>query len=273
MKLKGWRQLKQNKNRGVSLAVVLCVSAFFVAFSAAILYTAGLLTSQSTRRLQEERCYQLASSYAKVLDAELKQYDQKNDSAADGTFYRFVNQFLDDSRYLEYDRDYAENTSYKFVVSGTEAGNLSKDTIEPGYGNICVTLRKEPNEESVMNGEIPVTGGSNYEQSISSILNTTVRQYIVIVDVTAYYGEMSYTYTTEYTREETYAVRFSHNGTTIVWDADEKCWKVETTVGAEYDPSATAPTEPIKYTYDQSSTTSCRFIENSYVEGGSGNGS
>ena len=68
-----WISLKENQNKGVSLAVVLCVSAFFIAFSAAILYTAGLLTSQSTRRLEQERSYlrnQLAALGAKVYGSE-----------------------------------------------------------------------------------------------------------------------------------------------------------------------------------------------------------
>ena len=55
MQRKGMRELRKNSRQGVSLVIVLCVSAFFVAFAAAILYTAGLLTSQSTGRLKEER--------------------------------------------------------------------------------------------------------------------------------------------------------------------------------------------------------------------------
>ena len=62
MQRKGMRELRKNSRQGVSLVIVLCVSAFFVAFAAAILYTAGLLTSQSTGRLKEERSYLLAQS-------------------------------------------------------------------------------------------------------------------------------------------------------------------------------------------------------------------
>ena len=47
MKCRGWQQLKANAKNGISMAVVLCVSAFFIAFAAAILYTAGLETAQS----------------------------------------------------------------------------------------------------------------------------------------------------------------------------------------------------------------------------------
>ena len=70
MRCRGWQQLKENQNKGVSLAIVLCVSAFFVAFAAAILYTAGILTSASTERLSEERVYQLAKSYSEDVKSQ-----------------------------------------------------------------------------------------------------------------------------------------------------------------------------------------------------------
>ena len=70
--------LKENRKKGISMAIVLCVSAFFLAFAAAIVYTAGLLTAEANERLEQERCYQLAKSYAKVLDTELTSYTRKN---------------------------------------------------------------------------------------------------------------------------------------------------------------------------------------------------
>ena len=103
MKWKGWQQLRQNKKNGISMVVVICVSAFFVAFAAAILYTAGLMTAQSNLRLKEERCNQLATSAAKVLNEELLKYDNRsNDVSQDNTFYAFANKFLDNSQYLDY---------------------------------------------------------------------------------------------------------------------------------------------------------------------------
>ena len=121
MHRRGWQQLKENRKKGVSLAVVLCVSAFFIAFAAAILYTAGLLTSRSSERLQEERSYQLARSFSKVLGTELEAYSQKDDPDAIGTFYQFANLFLDETRYQEYSKDNPKSTSYQFVVDGTTA--------------------------------------------------------------------------------------------------------------------------------------------------------
>ena len=271
----GWQQLKENRKKGVSLAVVLCVSAFFIAFAAAILYTAGLLTSRSSERLQEERSYQLARSFSKVLGTELEAYSQKDEPDVSGTFYQFANLFLDETRYQEYSKDNPKSTSYQFVVDGTTAGNLFQDTVGGGYGNLRVTLRKEPNETeiSLSDGEITVVSGTaaNYETQIEQLKNMTVREYILDLDVTAYVGKLFYTYSTEYTREEKYDVTFSHNGKTIVWDDTGKQWKVGNSAGEIYDPSANASV-PIKYSFNRSRTTSCQFVENTYTEGGGQSG-
>ena len=74
------------------MAIVLCVSAFFLAFAAAIVYTAGLLTAEANERLEQERCYQLAKSYAKVLDTELTSYTRKTEENST-TFYGFASRF------------------------------------------------------------------------------------------------------------------------------------------------------------------------------------
>ena len=71
----GWQCLKLNRRSGVAMVLVLCVSAFFVAFAAAMVYAAGMVTAQSNQRLKEERCYQLAKSYGKVLTNELSKYE------------------------------------------------------------------------------------------------------------------------------------------------------------------------------------------------------
>ena len=40
---------------GSSLAIVICVSAFLMAFALAMLYAAGLSVSRANRRLEQER--------------------------------------------------------------------------------------------------------------------------------------------------------------------------------------------------------------------------
>lgn len=206
-----------------------------------------------------------------MLGTELEAYSQKDEPDVSGTFYQFANLFLDETRYQEYSKDNPKSTSYQFVVDGTTAGNVFQDTVGDGYGNLRVTLRKEPNETeiSLSDGEITVVSGTaaNYETQIEQLKNMTVREYILDLDVTAYVGKLFYTYSTEYTREEKYDVTFSHNGNTIVWDDTGKQWKVGNSAGEIYDPSANASV-PIKYSFNRSRTTSCQFVENTYTEGG-----
>ncbi len=264
---KGWQQLKQQKKSGISMAVVICVSAFFVAFAAAIIYTAGLLTAQSNLRLKEERCSQLAQSAADVFDQELQKFQNRQD--ADGnTFYTFVNKFLDDTQYLDYSDDYPDATTYNFLVNDTELPDLTKAASLPeGYGNIRVALSKEKNtaedSENLKKGEInTATAESNYQTEIDRIQNITVRDYNLTVKVTATYEDASYTYTTEYSREEKYDVRFTQDGKSIVWDGKSNVWRLGNTSGEVYTPN---PNQKIQYEF-LTTTTSCIFKENTYMD-------
>mgnify|MGYP006934522634 CR=1 FL=1 len=282
MKCKGWQQLQANAKKGISMALVLCVSAFFIAFAAAILYTAGMLTAQSNQRLKEERCYQLAKSYSDVLKSELTKYDNKytddGSVTGDGSFYAFANKFLDDEKYLEYNSDYEDSTKYHFVVDGSNVSDLSQSPMpEKGYGNLTVTLKKEQNADENMKkimdgGQVPVVSDGNYTSTIDAIENTTLRQYIFTVEVTAYYEDASYTYSTEYTRAEKYRVTFQQNNNTIVWvknATDGGSWKLGNTAGEDYQIDGNTP---IVYSYLKSSPTSCKFEENTYQDSQEGGG-
>ena len=230
---------------------MLCVSAFFVAFAAAILYTAGLLTSQSTGRLKEERSYLLAQSFAEALDKEL--------SDSDASFFEFVNRFLDGNQY-------AEDTPYSFMPKDTDLKNLyagSAKSLE-GYGNLRVTLTKEINESESsvsLGGTIPATGAGNYGTTIAELERMIVRRYLVIVDVTSYYDDITYTYSTEYTREQKYALNFWQREQKLVWHGGN--WHEGTAVGPVYNPDTT---KDICYEYDASNVTECKFVENTYTD-------
>lgn len=264
MKHTGWQQLKANEKKGVSMAVVLCVSAFFIAFAAAILYTAGLMTAQSNMRLKEERCYQLAKSYAKVLNEELT---SENPSTNASTFYRFANSFLENAQYAVYNDETAasaEATKYKFVADGTDLENLSKETMGKGYGNIIISLAKEQVGSpagDLKNGEIEASTASDYTAKIEELQNTVVRQYVLRVEVTAYYEDASYTYSTEYTREEKYDVVFTYDDKPIMWVIDSNGsgnWRVGSTAGTIVDIPAGGK---IQYTYQTGIPLSRKFIE------------
>lgn len=99
--------------------------------------------------------------------------------------------------------------------------------------------------------------------------NTTVRQYILTVEVTAYYKDESYTYTTEYTRAERYPVSFTCAGQTIVWDSTLGNWREGNSGGSEFTvPDGTA----IVYKYIKSSPTLCKFEENNLYQEGDDSG-
>ena len=140
-------------------------------------------------------------------------------------------------------------------------------SLPEGFGNIRITLSKEKNASENLSelegGEIPVQEGNSYDTVINEKQNTSIRQYIFNVEVTAYYNDMTYVYSTEYTREEKYSVQFSHNGTDIVWDAAAQEWKVGNTSGNEY---TFDNTDPIQYKYLTGSTTSCIFVENADIQ-------
>ena len=49
--------------QGVSMILVLCIGALFVALSAALVYAASVLTANANRQLLEQEAYQLATSF------------------------------------------------------------------------------------------------------------------------------------------------------------------------------------------------------------------
>ena len=157
-----------------------------------------------------------------------------------------------------------------FVEDGSNLSDISSSPLsDKGYGNISVTLKKEQNSDEnvgkiLSGGKITGSSGGDYSSAIKNIENTTVRQYIFTVEVTAYYEDAAYTYRTEYTRAEKYPVTFTHNGNTIVWVANAAgggTWKVGNSSGAVY---TIDDNTPIHYTYNRTASTSCRFEENIY---------
>lgn len=235
------RQLQQDSKKGISMAIVLCTAAFFVAFAAAIVYTAGLLTAQANGRLEQERCYQLAKSYAKVLDGELTRYQTKEE-AEENTFYSFANKFLDGT-YANYDPGDPQTVFYYQPVTTSET--------EKNYGDITIALHKEADDaggENVMQGTLQA-GEGNYSQQIEKLEENSIIQYILTVEVIAKYNDSSYTYSTEYYRMENYQAAFSHNGTSLVWGKDNE-WHVGNDAGAVYNGEITED-NPVSYTLDK----------------------
>ena len=273
MKCRGWQTLKASQKSGVSMAVMLCVSAFFLAFAAAILYTAGLMTAQSTERLRQERCYQLARTAAASVDQELTRadYTDKNANSVANTFYKFANQFLDGTQYADYDADKdPKHTQYTYILSGSDLDNLSKGISGmEGFGNLSVTLRKEKDDtadSSVVDNEITIEDpNADFTSKIEEIKQQGVRQYSLSVDVTAYYEDVEYTYTTKYIRAETFEPTFTYEGQTIYWNETEQKWKYNSSFGS---PVLLEVRKNISYTFTSSAATSSRFINVQDTNGG-----
>ena len=97
----GWDALRRGRRSGVSLVIALCAVAVLIGLSLSIVYSSSMLLSRANRKIGRERCYQLAQSFAQVLDSELTAYntertdlggaDDKWPQTADGsrTFYQY----------------------------------------------------------------------------------------------------------------------------------------------------------------------------------------
>lgn len=241
----GYKELKKNKKQGLSLPFVACAGTFLIAFALALVYTAGLMMANANNKLEEERCYQLAKSYSKVIEKELKTAEEGNN------FYKFANKFLNDSLYNEYNPDKPE-TVYRYKAAGTEDGE---------YGTIELRLKKEINEADTVGftGTMePPASGIDQSEKITNLQTTRFQRYILRVEVIAKHSGQSYNYETEYYREDTYPVEFQYNGQKIVWDKAEKIWKVGNDTG---DPcNFNIDGEQISYTYDVTKPTGVNFI-------------
>ena len=65
----GWDALRRGRRSGVSLVIALCAVAVLIGLSLSIVYSSSMLLSRANRKIGRERCYQLAQSFAQVLDS------------------------------------------------------------------------------------------------------------------------------------------------------------------------------------------------------------
>lgn len=201
-----------HSREGASLVIVICASALLMAFALAMVYTGGLLTARANRRLEQERCYQLARSFADVLDAELTAYTEPK-SAPDDSFYKYVCNFLDGS-YGEYDPEHPDETIFHYTAG---SGGMDQEK----YGSIRVVLYKEGSqeEETITTGEIDGTG-----EEVAKHKNMRFQRYIFTVEVIASLGDESYNYQVEYRQYAGYEVEYRYEGNRVVPNEDVTKW-------------------------------------------------
>ena len=119
--------------QGLSMILVLCIGALFVALSAALVYAASVLTANANRQLLEQEAYQLATSFSDVLEGELNNKDS--------SFAKFVNeQFMFSQSYGKdiYDLE-SQPKEFAWKPKGSQP--------DGGAEAITVTLRRRPDGE------------------------------------------------------------------------------------------------------------------------------
>lgn len=119
--------------QGLSMILVLCIGALFVALSAALVYAASVLTANANRQLLEQEAYQLATSFSDVLEGELNNKDS--------SFAKFVNEQFMFSQ--SYGKDIYDLESQPFVFELMQGSTAAAD----GADSITITLRRRPGED------------------------------------------------------------------------------------------------------------------------------
>lgn len=141
--------------QGLSMILVLCIGALFVALSAALVYAASVLTANANRQLLEQEAYQLATSFSDVLEGELNKKDS--------SFAKFVNgQFMFSQSYGKdiYDLE-SQPKEFAWKPKGSQPNG--------GAEAITVTLRRRPGEGA---DKLNQTANSTSVTDLLNLLNT-----------------------------------------------------------------------------------------------------
>lgn len=187
--------------QGLSMILVLCIGALFVALSAALVYAASVLTANANRQLLEQEAYQLATSFSDVLEGELNKRDS--------SFAKFVNeQFMFSQSYGKdiYDLE-SQPKEFAWKPNGSQP--------DGGAEAITVTLRRRPGDGA---DKLNQTANSTNATDLRNLLDTLEgedRKGMAIVDlqlditVTVTKNGESFAFTRTYDR-------------TVKYDSDDK---------------------------------------------------
>lgn len=141
--------------QGLSMILVLCIGALFVALSAALVYAASVLTANANRQLLEQEAYQLATSFSDVMEGELNKRDS--------SFAKFVNeQFMFSQSYGKdiYDLE-SQPKEFAWKPKGSQP--------DGGAEAITVTLRRRPGDGA---DKLNQTANSTSVTDLLNLLNT-----------------------------------------------------------------------------------------------------
>lgn len=155
--------------QGLSMILVLCIGALFVALSAALVYAASVLTANANRQLLEQEAYQLATSFSDVLEGKLNNKDS--------SFAKFVNgQFMFSQSYGKdiYDLE-SQPKEFAWKPKGSQP--------DGGAEAITVTLRRRPGDGA---DKLNQTANSTNATDLRNLLDTLEgenRKGMAIVDL------------------------------------------------------------------------------------------
>ncbi len=199
----GWNTLRRNKRSGVSLIVALCAVAVLIGLSLSIVYSSSMLLSRANRKIGRERCYQLAQSFAQVLDSELQRY-KTPDSRLDPTNYAPADSFYCEVNSIIYEKIDGEESGSKYDPDKPEetTAYYSAGSTDDDYGKITVLLRDVTYDSKDPEGKTFDYDERYKETEIAE--NQTFNRHQVSVGVKVEKGADSYTYTTEYRRMDTF---------------------------------------------------------------------
>lgn len=141
--------------QGLSMILVLCIGALFVALSAALVYAASVLTANANRQLLEQEAYQLATSFSDVLEGELNKKDS--------SFAKFVNEQFMFSQ--SYGKDIYDLESQPKEFAWKQKGSQP----DGGAEAITVTLRRRPGDGA---DKLNQTANSTNATDLRNLLDT-----------------------------------------------------------------------------------------------------
>lgn len=195
------RSILRNR-QGLSMIMVLCIGAVFVALSAALVYAASVLTANANRQLLEQEVYQLATGFSDVLGERL------NDESS--SFAQFVNNTYMRSEFYglnPFEQEVPNPTTFDATLNGDGSD---------GADAISITLRRRPGEEAdklnltAAVGQFVDTGDNNWQQQLRDWQADTYKLTDMQLDVTVTVkknGE-SFSYTVTYDRTVHYPVSY-----------------------------------------------------------------
>jgi hypothetical protein len=255
------------------MAIVVCISALLVAFALTMVYTASTMLATANQQVAQERCYQLAQSFSKVLETQLTQ-PAEGSTLPDSDFYYFVSREFMSNSYQEYDGTTEGATRYRYELTQVPADSLGE-----GYGTIEIELQKEATEDSLQE-ENPLKwddedyAHANFADMINDLRASEHRRYTLTVLVKATLDDMEYTYATEYDCIEQLEPQFYHNNTRIYGEEMGGEWHWFREDMSEYKGQEVSPamdnTNPVTYVYstDNGDVISRRFEKTTYDRNG-----